>query len=110
MRERRLPVSLIGPVLFRALRRLASICLSEVMSAPVNWLRFAIFAAVWWRRDMVLNRGRWSRLAAVAPGFGGFSSGRSGCVSVQSARAAPVASIPALLHHEASSPDRWTSR
>jgi len=35
---------------------------------------------------------------------------KSGCVSIHSARAVMVGSIPALLHQAASSPERWTSR
>src|SRR3974390_1538533 len=38
-RERSLPSSVVGPVLLRALRRLASICLRELMDHK-DWVRF----------------------------------------------------------------------
>jgi hypothetical protein len=42
-----LPFSVFGPVLLRALRRLASICLNEVLSASRdNWLRFVFWASL----------------------------------------------------------------
>ena len=37
-----------------------------------------------------------------------FAGAKTRCVFVQSLRAIPMGSIPALLHHEASSPDRCT--
>ena len=37
-RERCLPSGVIGPVLFNALRRLASICLNELIEAPAEQL------------------------------------------------------------------------
>src|SRR6516162_11538299 len=41
-RERSLPSGVLGPVLFSALRRLASICLSELIDIhQQNWLRSA---------------------------------------------------------------------
>src|SRR5436305_10007951 len=42
-REACFPASVLGPVLLSALRRLASICLYEVMERLfLNWLRFAV--------------------------------------------------------------------
>src|SRR5262252_8671304 len=44
-RDVSLPTSVLGPVLLRALRRLASNCLHDVIEAgPSNWVRFAILA------------------------------------------------------------------
>jgi hypothetical protein len=43
-RDRRFPAAVLGPVLLSALRRLASICLSELTGRdPRDWLRFVIW-------------------------------------------------------------------
>ena len=41
-RERSFPTSLVGPVLLSALRRLASICLSDVIVTGLDRLRFVV--------------------------------------------------------------------
>src|SRR6516225_4321274 len=42
-RDACLPASVLGPVLLSALRRLASICLYEIMeSSSPNWVRFVV--------------------------------------------------------------------
>src|SRR5215468_1310462 len=44
-RDTCLPASVFGPVLLSALRRLASLCLKEVMgSRPPNWVRSVILS------------------------------------------------------------------
>src|SRR3974377_386697 len=44
-RERSLPSSVVGPVLFRALRRLASICLRELMGYSTHKIGFVLLVA-----------------------------------------------------------------
>ncbi len=73
-RERRLPASVFGPVLLRALRRFASVCLSDVIGSDShNWLCFVIRASAadpsikLWAVLIVANVG--SRGGALDPGF-----------------------------------------
>src|ERR1039458_2040673 len=52
-RERSLPSGVVGPVLLSALRRLASICLSELIDDQKNWVCFVkegspLRLANWW--------------------------------------------------------------
>src|SRR3974377_1048395 len=44
-RERSLPSSVVGPVLLRALRRLASICLRELMGYSTHKIGFVLLVA-----------------------------------------------------------------
>lgn len=46
LRDCRFPLSVVGPVLLCALRRLASICLSDAIGGGLlNWLRLVIWAS-----------------------------------------------------------------
>src|ERR1035437_2578178 len=44
-RERSLPSGVVSPVLLSALRRLASICLRDVIENRLEWVRFVIVGA-----------------------------------------------------------------
>ena len=93
-----------GPVLWRALRRLASICLNDVMgSCTFGGLHLA--SGTWVRRAHLNLRALCRFLSG-----GGCFWGSAMCVLPQrmslshSARATLIGSIPAFCHHFASSP------
>src|SRR3974377_93196 len=63
-RERSLPSSVVGPVLLRALRRLASICLSELMGYSTHKIGFVLLVA----SKLQSSLGRFLRLPSTLAG------------------------------------------
>ena len=71
-RERSLPSGVVGPVLLSALRRLASICLSELIEDQLeNWVRFVVGRQLAWSACPAVGHWLASVVGALAASHGG---------------------------------------
>ena len=107
-RERSLPSSVIGPVLWRALRRFASICLNVVIDyQPQCSFRRNNYDCLSEFRTLTQAIGS---CCASLPGFGASGAARAGCDCAQSADAVSIGSTLTCCHQTRSSPHRCSSR